>query len=398
MVLLLTMLDGLVAAPADDVALDAPRSAELGMPVALSIGARFAGALAPLRAEAILAGNPELMPGGRARASLASDGNGLAGAFAIEPLRRGTLQLDRLWLRWPGPLGLAWRQRVSDPDRSVAILPDIGPVRSPQLHVFLKDALFGLLTRRFRDDGSEFEALTDYQPGMDRRAIDWKVSARHAKLLAKEFEAERNNQIVFAIDAGSDMCEPVAGLPRLDRAITAALITGYAALKAGDRVRLFAFAARPEAATPFVSNSRNFHRLQAEAARIDYRHQETNYTLALSTLAGQLQRRSLIVIFTDFTDPTSAELMLESVGRLIDRHLLLFVVMEDEELMTLIDRRPEADSDIAESVTAAGLLAQRRLVIARLRHMGIAVVEGRHDVIGTRLLNAYLAIKQRGAL
>ena len=271
-------------------------------------------------------------------------------------------------------------------------------VRAPALQVFIKEAIYGILARQIRGEGSEFEALVEYQPGFDRRSIDWKSSARHSKLLAREYDTERNNQIVFALDSGSDMCEPVAGLPRIDRAVSAALLTSYVALKAGDQVRLFSFAAQPERATPFISGSRNFFRLQSEAAGIDYRFEESNYTLALSTLAAQLQRRSLIVVFTDFTDPTSAELMLESVGRLIDRHLLLFVAMEDEELLSIVDQAPATSEKVAESVAAASLLAQRRLVITRLRHMGIDVIEGRHDEIGTRLMNAYLKIKRRGQL
>jgi uncharacterized protein (DUF58 family) len=84
---------------------------------------------------------------------------------------------------------------------------------------------------------------------MDRRRIDWKSSARHVHLYAKEFETERNNQIVFAFDCGQTMCEPVGGqgdgVPRIDRAVSAALVTSYVALKGGDRVALFGFAARP---------------------------------------------------------------------------------------------------------------------------------------------------------
>jgi multidrug efflux pump subunit AcrB len=49
--------------------------------------------------------------------------------------------------------------------------------------------------------------------------------------------------------------------------------------------------------------------LQQLAAEIDYSTEETNFTLALTTLAGKLTRRSLIVIFTDFVDSVSAELM-----------------------------------------------------------------------------------------
>jgi len=399
-ILLLALLDALIAGKVRHVELIVPASSELGSEVCIGLEAELAAQVPIARAEASIAVTSRIVPGGRGFAKLQRSGpeTTLRGDIALSPVRRGSLGVERLWLRWQGPLGLGWRQHERESGESVAILPDIAAVRAPALQIFIKEAIFGILARQIRGEGSEFEALVEYQPGFDRRSIDWKSSARHSKLLAREYDTERNNQIVFALDSGSDMCEPVAGLPRIDRAVSAALLTSYVALKAGDQVRLFSFAARPERATPFVSGSRNFFQLQSEAAGIDYRFEESNYTLALSTLAAQLQRRSLIVIFTDFTDPTSAELMLESVGRLIDRHLLLFVAMEDEELLTLVDQAPETSEKVAESVAAASLLAQRRLVIARLRHLGIEVVEGRHDEIGTRLMNAYLKIKRRGQL
>lgn len=399
-VLLLALLDALIAGKARRIELIVPASSELGSDLRIGIEAELAAQVVIGQAEASIAVASRIVPGGRGIAKLQRSGPEVAlrGDFVLSPVRRGSLEVERLWLRWQGPLGLGWRQEMRASGESVAILPDIAAVRAPALQVFIKEAIYGILARQIRGEGSEFEALVEYQPGFDRRSIDWKSSARHSKLLAREYDTERNNQIVFALDSGSDMCEPVAGLPRIDRAVSAALLTSYVALKAGDQVRLFSFAARPERATPFVSGSRNFFRLQSEAAGIDYRFEESNYTLALSTLAAQLQRRSLIVVFTDFTDPTSAELMLESVGRLIDRHLLLFVAMEDEELMSIVDQAPDTSEMVTQSVAAASLLAQRRMVIARLRHMGIEVIEGRHDEIGTRLMNAYLKIKRRGQL
>jgi uncharacterized protein (DUF58 family) len=111
-----------------------------------------------------------------------------------------------------------------------------------------------------------------------------------------------------------------------------------------------------------------------------------------------LQRRSLIVLFSDFSDPTSAELMLENVGRLVERHLVLFVVMADAELAELV-RRPVTDlQHVAMSVTATTLERQRALVLQRLRQLGVRIVEAPHRQVGPRLLDAYLAIKREGRI
>lgn len=233
---------------------------------------------------------------------------------------------------------------------------------------------------------------------MDRRRIDWKASARHTKLYARENESERNNQIVFAFDCGQAMCEPVDGLPRIDRAVTAALTASYVALKGGDRVSLFGFAQRPEVMTPFVGDTRAFHQLQSAAAGLDYHAEEPNFTLALASLTARLQRRSLIVLFTDFTDPTGAELMIESVGRLAERHVVLFVTIEDAELAALSATDPNTLDDLAVAVTANTLARQRSIVMERLRHLGVDIIEAPWDKIGYQLIDSYLDIKRSGAI
>lgn len=401
MLLILLVLDGLVVAKIGQVQLASPVQTEVGASLNLNVKANFAGMMIPRSVEGNLGVDGRLSETGRVELKLKPDVSTpgqLSGDAETMPTRRGVGELGKLWLRWKGPLGLAWRQTEKASDKSVSVLPNISAVRSPTVQMFLRDSVFGLLARKFRGEGSEFEALTEYQPGMDRRSIDWKGSARHSKLLAKEYDTERNNQIVFALDCGSAMCEPIDGLPRIDRAVSAALLTAYITLKSGDKTSLFSFAAKPELSTPFLSDSRNFYRLQRDAATIDYRHQESNYTLALSALQNRLKRRSLIIVFTDFTDPTAADLMLEAAARLIDKHLVLFVVLEDKELAEIIDKPPETAADVTRTVTAQSLFDQKKLVVSRLQHLGIDVIEGSHEDVGTRLINSYLKIKHRGQL
>ena len=398
--MLVMLLDGLLAGRLVDLRLDAPGDCEIGQPLSIAIRAdiaRTSNARPPIAA---IGFDPRLGDGGVAEITLAEgDVPGIyEGGTAIRPLRRGTGDLHDLWLRWSGPLGLAHRLVHRPLDRSVRVWPDLAPVRSPVLQAFLRDAQFGLVARRIRGEGTQFEALSEYEPGMDRRRIDWKASARHTALYARENEAERDNQIVFAFDCGASMCEPVDGLPRIDRAVSAALAAAYIALKGGDRVALFGFADKPRLMTPFVSDSRAFHRLQTAAADLDYETTEPNFTLALATLTARLQRRSLIVLFSDFTDPTSAEIMVESVHRLVRHHLVIFVTMEDTELRGLVEVDPVNVADVATAVSAGALAHQRAIVLQRLRRLGVDVIAAPHDAIGYRLIDRYLAAKRMEAI
>ena len=397
--LALVLLDALLAGRLADLRVIAPADCEIGAPAQLAVLADIAGGMRGT-VSAALALDPRLAPGGRCDLELVYDPATASwqGAASLVPSRRGAGALVRVWLRWTGPFGLGARLHARNLGQTVRVWPNIAEVRSPALQTFLRDAQTGLIARRIRGEGTQFEALSAYQPGMEKRRIDWKSSARHVHLFAREFEIERNNQIVFAFDCGQAMCEPLAGMPRIDRAVSAALLTAYVALKTGDRVALFGFAARPEVMTPFVSDTRHFHRLQSEAARLDYHAQEPNFTLALATLASRLQRRSLIVVFSDFTDPTSAELMIESIGRLVAKHVVLFVVLADEELETIATHDPADMQALAMSVTADALLRQRALVTRRLQQLGVDVIEAPHDRIGTRLIDAYLTVKRKGSI
>jgi uncharacterized protein (DUF58 family) len=398
--LVLMLLDGLLAGRLIDVRLIAPADCEIGAPLALTVLADIAGRAGGGSPEAALSFDPRLGPGGRAQCRLSLDPASASWTGAVEliPNRRGTAAIGHLWLRWPGPLGLAHRQHSRALETQVRVWPDLSPVRSPLLQAFLRDAQFGIIARRIRGEGTQFEALSEYEPGMDRRRIDWKSSARQTRLLARENESERNNQIVFAFDCGQAMCEPIDGLPRIDRAVSAALTASYVALKGGDRVALFGFAQRPELFTPFLADSRQFHRLQSAAATLDYHAAEPNFTLALAALGAKLKRRSMVVLFSDFTDPTSAELMVESVGRLVQHHLVLFVTMEDTELGELAAAAPETVAALATAVTADTLARQRALVLQRLRRLGVDVIEAPWNAITYALIDRYLQVKRAEAI
>jgi uncharacterized protein (DUF58 family) len=190
----------------------------------------------------------------------------------------------------------------------------------------------------------------------------------------------------------------VAGIPRIDHVINAALLMAFVGLKLGDRVGLFAFDARPRLSSGVATGAAAFPLLQRLAASIEYSTEETNFTLGLTTLAGRLDRRALIVVFTDFADPTSAELMLENITRLLRTHMVMFVVLRDEELESLADRPPTEPDDVSRAVIAGNMLRQREAVFARLRRAGAQIVEAPVGRLGPDLVNSYLDAKRRELL
>jgi len=319
----------------------------------------------------------------------------LLGSFRIQALRRGEGLVENLWTRWSGPLGLMWRQAREPLGKTIAIVPDTKLVKDKAIEIFSRDAAHGQKMQIERGQGTEFDSLREFMPGMDKRAIDWKHSARHRKLHAKEFRTERNHNIVFAVDTGYLMCEPLKGKTRLDWAINASLLIAYVSLKFGDKVGYFGFDKRPYLFTKPVSGTKSFPHLQSLTAQLAYSTNETNFTLSLSSLSKSLMRRSLIIVFTDFVDPTNAELMIENVSRLIKNHIVLFVTFKDVEIENLIKAKPKTPADVTKSVIASALNKERDIVLARLERMGVQIVRADIENMSTAVLNRFLELKRR---
>jgi uncharacterized protein (DUF58 family) len=395
-IVLLTIVDAVRGITTATARVDFPGHAYVGetcdCTVTVSVGSRPRKAWVALQASPLVAAEDD----GRACVPL-QDGRG-AVLMPLEMARRGVARFEKLWLRWTGPLGLAWNQGTVEIGAVFPILPDLRPVHDQGARIFQRQALEGLIAQLARGEGSDFDTLVDFRTGMDRRSIDWKQSARHMKLLAKLYRTERNNQIVFAMDTGRQMSEPVAGIARIDRCVSALLLTAWIALKLGDRVAINAFDSRPRLSSGLVSGGGAFTELERVAAQIDYSADETNYTFALTTLAAKLTRRSMIILFTEFTDTVSADFMLRAIRRLVETHLVVVVVLRDEELETIAAANPRTADDVTRAITAADLLKDRHMVISRLQHLGVHVVESEYDKVSERLVQSYLDLKKRDLL
>ncbi|HLQ36510.1 MAG TPA: DUF58 domain-containing protein [Planctomycetota bacterium] len=320
-------------------------------------------------------------------------------AVPLQPVRRGQVQVRRTWLRWTGPFGLLWREQRRHLGRTAKVLPNVRAVQAQALRCFAsREFQTGLKVEQFIGDGSEFDALREYVPGFDRRAVDWKATARHRRLLCREYRAERNHQVILAIDCGHLMSEPLRGVPRVDHAIDAALLLGHICLKTGDLVGAFAFDDRPRLFRRPEAGLSALRGLQDALAGLDYGPAASNFTLALTDLLRRCRRRSLVVLFTDFVDAITAELLVPNVAHLARRHLVLFVALRDPALPALAGAEPASTTDLHRAVVAAELQREREVVLERIRRAGVQVIDAEVARIGPALINRYLELKRRELL
>jgi uncharacterized protein (DUF58 family) len=315
----------------------------------------------------------------------------------IIPKRRGRIWVDRVWTRWLGPMGFVEFSKILSVDRVIDVIPNVRGVHKTAIQFLTNETIFGEKVQQ-KGEGTEFEALREYRSGDDIRFIDWKHSARHNKLLSKEFRTERNHQIIMGFDTGHLMVEPLGGMPRLDHCINAALRLAYISLRSGDLVGTFGFDADIRQYVQPLRGTPAFTRIQRATAELNYNYHETNFTLGLAELKARLKRRALVILFTDFVDTITAELLIESLQRIANKHVVVFVTLRDSFLQQKVDNAPEQFLDVARAVVAHDFLHDRSVVFERLARCGVHCLDVPSSNLPVSLINRYLEIKHRGLI
>ncbi|MCW1918297.1 DUF58 domain-containing protein [Rhodobacter sp. KR11] len=310
-------------------------------------------------------------------------------------LRRGAHRVTGLEALYPSRLGLFDIIARWPLDLTVTGLPDIHPILSGAIQTQVLPLIEGSHAMTLRGEGSDFHQLRDFVPGMDRRTIDWKRSARMRKLVSRETRAERNHQIVICLDTGHLMGARLGALARLDHAIHAGLALTWAGVLAGDVMGFFSFGPRPGAWLPPLPGQKSFARIRAHAADLTQDDAETNHTLGLTSLAGHLKRRTLVIVFSDFSDSVTAELLVENLTVMRRQHLILYVSLRDPDLDALSTPTAPGLTPIAAAIAARRMARERQAVLDRLQRLGILCLDTTPGDLTPALISRYMDIKAR---
>lgn len=319
--------------------------------------------------------------------------------IGVVPRERGRTALASYHARITGPFGILELRRTWRAPVGLRIAPDLSALdRSGDLVARTKLLEAGLRRLRRRGTGGEFASLREYGPDDNFRAIDWKASARRGRAMVAQYEVERAQQIVIALDAGRLMTPRLGDRRKLDHAVSAALAIAAAARLADDRVGAFAFAATTLARLLPAGGSHHHAQFVDVLSDLEPRFEESDYERAVLDLERSLRRRSLVVLFTDLFDPVASGAVLGAMRLLVKRHLVLVVLMNDAAIAEALQRNPRDAGDAYRAAVAATLAEERARAVTELRQRGVLVVDVPAAELGVALLDAYVDIKTRGLL
>jgi len=318
--------------------------------------------------------------------------------YELTPTRRGPRDLGDVTFRYTSPFGLIARQERAHLPARVDVYPDVHAARALELlrRQGRQDARLGSL--RVRGGDTEFERLRPYQRGDEVRHVDWRASARRDDVTVRQFQAESNQNVVFALDLGRAMRGESGGLTSVDHALNAALLTADVALRGGDKAGFLAFDEAPRTFLAPAGGRSGARKLTRAAYALEAGFAATDYRAAMTFLASQVRTRSLLVVFTNLLEARSAKELASSLRSLLPRHLPLCVLMRDTDVEALAVAPASSAQDLYVRAAAAEALAWRDALLRQLQHAGVLVLDAKPSDVTPELVKSYLEVKARRLL
>jgi len=319
--------------------------------------------------------------------------------YTTVPQSRGEHTFGDLHVRGLSLLRLTWWQHRVPARETVSVYPNLLDVRRYDLLARSRRLQeMGFRTLRRRGAGTEFESLREYVKGDEFRSIDWKATARRGKPIARQYEAERSQNVMILVDAGRMMSAQLAGMSKLDYAVNAALMLAHVCLVKGDAVGLLVFADSVRAFLPPRKDARQAGRILDVLHDTEVSLQEPDYTAAFYTLRHRARKRALVVVFTDLIDVEASRRLLSHTANLYPRHLPLLVTVSDDTLTAAAYQRPQTEQEAFERAVANQVLMDREQALGVLRSLGALTVDVSPEQLSVATINQYLQLKGAGRL
>jgi len=315
------------------------------------------------------------------------------------PRERGDAQLGEVSLRYQSAWRLAERWAVAPLGQMVRVYPSLEESKRDSIYLIRSRQI--VLEKRLKiqpGQGREFESLREYREGDEGRDICWTATARRAKLISKSYQTERSQTVWLVLDTGRLLRTRVAGLSKLDFSVNAALSLAQVAFYSGDRVAMLSYGRRIQQRLPASRGASHMRALVESLAQTRGEEFEADHLRAAEALLTFQKRRSLIVWLTDLAETAATPDVIESASQLTRRHLVLFALIGQPELTSLLAERP-ADATAMYRYAAAEEIVQRReVLLGGLRQRGALTLEVQPARLSTALVNHYLAAKERSLI
>lgn len=175
----------------------------------------------------------------------------------------------------------------------------------------------------------DFAAHRQYEPGDDIRKVDWRVFGRTDRFYVKEYEAETNASVFFALDVSRSMDYGSGGITKLDYARFLTACLAYLSAAQRDRVGAATF---DEKIVDHVAPSVRNRRLVLAALDRARPERAGELVAPLTAVGESLPRAGIVVLVSDLYAEPGTVLSALAALRSKGHDVIVFHVLDSAEI------------------------------------------------------------------
>jgi uncharacterized protein (DUF58 family) len=300
--------------------------------------------------------------------------------YHLTPSRRGKYRFGKVVVRFLSRLGLVWCQAELAEPESVKVYPNMRRAREIELKAIGAQSFLAVQRRD------------------ELRHISLTATARRSKLTTRQYQIERDQTVIIALDGGRLMTGRIDDETKFDTAIHASLALMSACAKAGDNCGLAVFGRRVKKYLPPKRGIEHIDAVLETLHDLEPEMVEPSYARAFQFISSNLKKRAFVVILTDLVDKESSKELINSLKLLRPRHLPLVVTIGDRDLSSMVSTSPGDIRDVFRQSAAEEIILQREAALRLVESLGGLALDVTTQTLGPRLLETYLRVKERGLL
>jgi len=318
--------------------------------------------------------------------------------YSLKPLERGEYEFGRTNAYVSTYINLFSRKCVFGEKSNIAkVYPSFMKMQKYEL-LAISNRLTEAGIKRTRQIGthSEFDQIKDYVKGDNYKTINWKATAKRAKLMVNQYQEERSQQVYSLIDMGRVMKMPFKGMSLLDYAINASLIISNTAIYKHDKAGIVTFNNTIYSFLSAENKNRTMLKIMETLYKQNTLYNESDYELLTATIKRRITHRSLLILYTNFESLASLQRHLFYLKNIARNHLLLVVLFENTEVKQLLKKSAKNIQEIYIKTIAEKFIHDKHLIVKELNKHGILAMLTKPESLSTNLINKYLELKNIG--
>ena len=315
--------------------------------------------------------------------------------YYVIPLERGLAEFGQVCCRIKSPWQLWEKNHYFCEPEQAKIYPNYKPLfQSSFINSELLYSDWGVQLSQRRGDGTDFRQLRDFRVGDSLRQIDWRATARFNRPISREYQEERDQQVIFLLDCGRRMRAKDGDISHFDHALNALLLSAFVALRQGDKVGLMSFAGQPRWVPPIKGRHQISHLLD-QIYDLDSTMATSDYLEVAQQLMMRQSKRSLIILISSI-EPEDREDLSKAAKMLSQHHLVLVACMRQQVITDAQHRDVESIEDALNYCGASRQIQKQAAMLAELKSDNVIVADTQPSYMHAALISQYMALKRGG--